>query len=719
MIEASDITVVMQGDIRPDIGRAIRSVRRVLPGVRLILSTFDNELSQNYSEFVDEVVLSRDPGAMPPSVKANNASPNNTNRQLISSQAGLARVATPYVLKMRTDCVLNDKGFLRLFERYSQIEPKCHRLVVSSFYTRHPHGLACYLFHVSDWFFFGVTDRVRQFFSAPLVSYEDATWFDHRVHLKSSSYAAGRFRARFTPEQHLTVHFARSLGYRTPEFLNDFTPDLSSEYQLFLANEVIVAYPSELGFSIGKYPDIERSLYQRIDCVGYADWKALPALRKNILSLKSSDTRNRRPQSLRATRFIANKIRHTIIKFALDVRGVKSILKKTKPRLPSLACVITGVPRGSNLCLESLKFTTTGYETTFFAVFREEFDSIAIREELSKNLPGIIFVVVPSVATAAAILQFEGKQGPAETVIKMWHEVFHAGESIDFQSFDMVMRTRFDIFFSPMLLPHPITEDSHIFIPERMSWSGANDMMAFGSSVAFKKYSKIYQTLDWLAAEGVKVPEMIVSCALARLKLEEKNMQIYCGLYREVLMCSLNKRQLGVLAWKSPASTTYKIGGKADTSEARAAWVRDIEAMTALEALFPTYQTTTDANFYPVVVDRRDGTPFRFMGLHAHLNRAVSMIKTIEFIICHYPPNWDMSNLKICIDGYLFKLRRKGIDEFGRILVVGDLERPYYGKRPWSKLGFSCLGQIVPAEVNNCSNDRRSLTIAISEPLFK
>lgn len=66
LIDAPDITVVMQGNIRPSIGRAIHSVRQVLPGARLILSTFDLEAPQRYAGFVDEVVLSKDPGACHP-----------------------------------------------------------------------------------------------------------------------------------------------------------------------------------------------------------------------------------------------------------------------------------------------------------------------------------------------------------------------------------------------------------------------------------------------------------------------------------------------------------------------------------------------------------------------------------------------------------------------------------------------------------------------------
>lgn len=393
--------------------------------------------------------------------------------------------------------------------------------------------------------------------------------------------------------------------------------------------------------------------------------------------------------------------------------------EQRKYEKPSLACILTGIPRGSELCLESLKFVTAGYEAKFFAVFREEFDTSEVRNYLERVLPGIVLIIIPSKVTEEAVSRFEGKLELASTVVKMWHEVFYAGQIIDFANFDMVMRTRFDLFFSPMQLPYPAKSDANIFIPTNLSWSGSNDMIALGGPVAFEKYTQIYQILSQLAIQGIKVPEMIVSCALTHLKLHEKVLDIHFGLYRKELMSSFNIRELGVLAFKSPGSTTYKIGEEADTLVARENWIKDVQNLIRDDALFPTYQITSDFNFYAVEIDHRDGTPFRFMGLHAHLNRAVSVVQTIEFLICHYPAGWDMNLLKISIDGHLFGLQKKGVDKFGRILVRGRLEYPYKGKQPWSKVGLSCLGAVIPAELDSKSSDRRSLTIAISEPQFK
>lgn len=273
MIREDEITIVVQGNPREDIVPGLESVREVMPGVRLILSTFEARNISRFERYVDELVLSKDPGAFPPFTIGNTAAPNNLNRQLITSKAALDRVQTPYVLKMRTDCVLQGEGFTRVYEAANQNTPPDNpRLVASSFYTRHPGGIACYLFHVSDWFMFGTTEKVKRFFSGPLMSYEDATWFQDHNHRLLSTLSARRFRARYTPEQHISVSFARASGYRTPHFLNEINSDLVEEYRRFLRDEFVIASPGQLGFTLPKYAHLRSSLYEGIDCVSLSDW---------------------------------------------------------------------------------------------------------------------------------------------------------------------------------------------------------------------------------------------------------------------------------------------------------------------------------------------------------------------------------------------------------------------------------------------------------------
>lgn len=275
MIAPTEITVVMQGDIRPETLDAVNSVRAVLPGARLILSTFPQDDLEQWLPRVNDTVISEDPGALPPYTVSRLATPNNLNRQIVSTRAGLERVSTPYTLKMRTDCTLTSNAFGHLFSAVRAADPVQHRLVASSYFTRHPSGISGYLFHVSDWFIFGETETVRDFWNVAPMSLEDAGWFNSRPHRRGSTPAARRFRARFTPEQHICLPYAAKRGYRTPAYLNDRNPYLVADAKRFLVAEFIIDSPEGLGFVLPKYAHLPNSLYQEYDCFSHADWREL------------------------------------------------------------------------------------------------------------------------------------------------------------------------------------------------------------------------------------------------------------------------------------------------------------------------------------------------------------------------------------------------------------------------------------------------------------
>jgi len=273
-INSDQITVVIQGNIRPETVDVAASVRRVLPGAAVVLSTFEQEADKAAGIAVDRLVLSTDPGPMPGYTRSKVAGPNNINRQIVSTQVGFAVVTTPFALKLRSDAILVNDNFIALFEGVHRASPK-PRIVASSFFTRHPCGISGYTYHVSDWFHFGHTDHLKDLWSAKLMSVHDATWFDNRRHEWTSTPSARRFRGRFTPEQHICVQYAKRHGYVTPDYFNHRHPAIVEDAKRFLANEFIIDTPSQLGFVLPKYQHVEKSAYQRMDCVFYRDWLML------------------------------------------------------------------------------------------------------------------------------------------------------------------------------------------------------------------------------------------------------------------------------------------------------------------------------------------------------------------------------------------------------------------------------------------------------------
>ncbi len=164
-IDPSEISVVVQGPLFLNrvegVSRCLESLRAVLPGAEMIVSTWIDEDASSIGPPV-RVVQSTDPGAF--SVK--NGPPYNLNRLQRSTLAGLALASRTCCLKLRTDLALSDRRFLvlagrrpgSLFER---------PMTMSNIYIRDPEKFPL-LFHVSDIAQFGLTADLLSFWSGKL-----------------------------------------------------------------------------------------------------------------------------------------------------------------------------------------------------------------------------------------------------------------------------------------------------------------------------------------------------------------------------------------------------------------------------------------------------------------------------------------------------------------------------------------------------------------------
>jgi hypothetical protein len=321
-LDGSDLSVVVQGDLRAETSEVLRSVRHAYPDAEVILSTYLNEPVDLYMRDYDAVVQVDDPGALPPFTKGRHSPRNNLNRQLASASAGLARATRPFTAKLRTDCVLAGGGFLPLANDLGRLTGSHERLLTSSFYTRHPKGVTCYPFHVSDWFCFGPTAKVREFFSAPPMTLSEAEWYDTHRYKFHSTNTAKRFRARFTPEQHITRHFAEARGYVLPRFHNDNSGAVVKSYEQFLAQELAVAEPELLGIRLPKYSELSRSNYHRMDCVLFEDWLEMLELHGGK-PLVPAEVRKiiRAAQPPTSRRAVAHFFRHSVSAYMLWLRA--------------------------------------------------------------------------------------------------------------------------------------------------------------------------------------------------------------------------------------------------------------------------------------------------------------------------------------------------------------------------------------------------------------
>ncbi len=312
-VAPAEISVIIQGDIRAQTADCVASVGKYLPGAEVIFATYED--AEPPAGFTGRLIRVADPGDQPPFTRNSRAVRSNMNRQIATTRAGLEAATRPYVLKLRSDAILVSDAMPRLFAEAQAADPDRARLIVPSFFTRNPRGVSGYLFHASDWFMFGEAARVRAFWETDFFPETHITWFDTRRHAIWSTPTARRFRARYTPEQHLSTGFARRLGYRVPDYVNDRSAGLLAECERFYAREFLIASPAELGCLLPKYENLCRSRFQKIDCTLYEDWLAMcaayaPALAGGLESLPAA------PRGARLRRRLAllpvQALRHVI-----------------------------------------------------------------------------------------------------------------------------------------------------------------------------------------------------------------------------------------------------------------------------------------------------------------------------------------------------------------------------------------------------------------------
>jgi hypothetical protein len=276
MIDASQIGIVVQGDLRAETMDCIAALRASFPGAQIVLSTFDCQTTDaqfaGVARGVDEVVISPDPGASPSTIYSATAPKNNVNRQIVSTMAGLRRLERPMALKVRSDAVITGRQMVDAWEDQVAADGRQDRLVVPSIYTRHPLGINGYLFHVSDWATFGTTDALIDYWSAALMPGEQAVWFHWHDHSADATATGRRFRSRYTQEQWICTQYAQRHGYTVPACVYESTPELIASYERLLVERFLVLDTEAAGLSVPRHAAAARSLFQRIDCVSHADW---------------------------------------------------------------------------------------------------------------------------------------------------------------------------------------------------------------------------------------------------------------------------------------------------------------------------------------------------------------------------------------------------------------------------------------------------------------
>lgn len=286
MIDNRDITVVVQGPVVASRDRAmdegitekcIASIRRVLPGAHLIISTWRGQPVEGLD--ADELVLSDDPGTVITEYSRDGEpDKSNNNRQIVSSLNGLRKVKTRYAMKLRSDNYLVSDAFVDLQQRFPKRSENARflkeRVVVNNTFTRRYSKGRRVNFHLCDFFYFGLTEDLLALWNLPL--FEDLVLPEEK---KGSHYYLGAPHTKVDCTQKFLV---RALQAFDPDIKQPYL-HYGTERQLRLSDEIyannfVIAEPEIIGLGLcSKFSGGERAnrLSGRLTYINFDDWQLL------------------------------------------------------------------------------------------------------------------------------------------------------------------------------------------------------------------------------------------------------------------------------------------------------------------------------------------------------------------------------------------------------------------------------------------------------------
>ncbi|WP_304473454.1 WavE lipopolysaccharide synthesis family protein [uncultured Desulfovibrio sp.] len=253
-INKEDISIVVQGPIDDkNFMLVYKSIRMIFPLSRIIISTWEGQ-DIKITDNNTKIIFNADPGAYKDTINKNFT--NNLLRHIVSSLAGLMSCNTKYVLRMRSDLLLQSDDFIKYYnifdKRNSAYKLFEKRIITSTFFSKkflsyrkliHPVP-----FHISDWIHFGLLEDLIEYYSSTVPKEpEQSHYFDdkflgiNKVNLLHSShqYAPEQFLLSYLAYKKFNVKFDHYLDYNRYNIL---------ESEKIIANNFIIISPYQFKF---------------------------------------------------------------------------------------------------------------------------------------------------------------------------------------------------------------------------------------------------------------------------------------------------------------------------------------------------------------------------------------------------------------------------------------------------------------------------------------
>lgn len=264
-MSSKDISVVVQGAINKELTpKCLKSIRKYLPGAEIILSTWEGSAVSGLD--YDILLLNQDPGGYKHDFAIYNKtrSMNNFNRQLVSTKNGVLKANRKYCLKLRSDIILENSNFLKYWDKFeiqnSEYKLFSHRVLCSSLFSRE-YSCQCgtgfpTLFHPSDFWFFGLTEDLKDYFcDCSIQNAAEAGGWSFK-YCNKLPYPSMLWR--YAPEQQFCVNWVKKY-YSNLQFedWSDWNPQNIELSNNILYNNFIFLGFEQSGIYSAKYLDVE------------------------------------------------------------------------------------------------------------------------------------------------------------------------------------------------------------------------------------------------------------------------------------------------------------------------------------------------------------------------------------------------------------------------------------------------------------------------------
>lgn len=259
MINSKDISVVVQGALDNKlIHKCLKSLKKYLPNAQIILSTWENSNVSGLEQYCDKILLNKDPGAY---TFDTFGTKNNSNRQLVSTKAGLELCNRKYILKLRSDLVLKNDNILKIednFKRSEKFKTFKNRILANNIYSfkflQQEDKKQFYPFQISDWWFFGLSEDIKTLFDIPLQKEpEFSHYFIRNKKPKDKFIYYKHINWKMTTEQYIHYECAKK---HFPEIqfenLADYNPVNIEQSNYYIVNNYLIIDSKHSGIFINK-----------------------------------------------------------------------------------------------------------------------------------------------------------------------------------------------------------------------------------------------------------------------------------------------------------------------------------------------------------------------------------------------------------------------------------------------------------------------------------